>query len=430
MNIYKEWSFKENPFQTSPLPPELAGNKLISGREQEIRKLTKRIYNQPQIPTIEGLNGIGKSSLINVSVFRAFKSYLENRDDSPLFIPCIKNFQIKENLEADEFLDEVFIEIAQTLIKHKEDLKTLKLNLPKNLKEIDNWLNSPYSKSYQGTVGALSFQAGAGKTLEANTAMGFEKNGFRRAVQNWLQGMFPNPNSGGIVCIIDNMELLEKSKLARKIIEELRDKLFSIQGIRWIMCGSHGIITSIVSSPRLEGLMHDPIQIKGIEKRYLADVFEKRINTYKKNQKYYLPITKQSFADLYEILKSNIRNTLKYANDYCEWVDDNNIKPTLKQEKESIFKKWLIEKSGRYLNDIKSQIKPRTLKLFKDAVDLGSGFALADYELFEYNSIQAMTNCIRSLESVNLIVSIIDENDSRRKSIQITSKGWFVSSAL
>ncbi|MEL6674364.1 MAG: hypothetical protein AAFR61_19305 [Bacteroidota bacterium] len=429
MNNYQDWNFKDNPFKTTSLPAEDEGNNLIAGREQEIRKLIRRIYNQPQIPTIEGLNGIGKTSIINVSIFRAFQHHLKEKN-SPIFIPCIRSFQLKEDISADDFLDEVLIEIAQTFIKYQRDLNILNVRLPDNLEEIDKWLNSPFTKSYQGSLGTPLLSLGGGQTIEANTSRGFEKSGFRRAVRNWLINMFPKENSGGVVCVIDNLELLEKSQNARKIIEDLRDNLFNIQGIRWIMCGSLGIVSSIVSSPRLEGLMHDPLQIGGIQKIHLGEVFERRVKTYRRNQEYYLPITKQSFGLLYDVLKSNIRNTLKYANDFCVWIDDMGLKPSTIDAKEMAFMDWLTKKSNKYLVDVKTQIKPRTLKLFKDAIEIDGIFAMGDFQLFEYQSAQKMRSCIRSLESVGLVVSVIDENDHRRKSIQITPKGWFVSHAL
>jgi hypothetical protein len=430
MNIYQKWNFKDNPFKTSPLPSEVEGNKLIAGRENEIKRLTRRIYNQPQIPTLEGLNGIGKTSIINVSIFRAFKQYLNNRDKSPLFIPCISSFQLKKDTKADDFLDEVLIEIAQTLIKYKENLKTLKVPIPKNIEEIDKWLNSPFTKSAQGSIGIATVQFGGGQTIETNTSRGFEKSGFRRAIKNWLKQVFPKDNSGGIVCVIDNLELLEKSITARKVVEELRDSLFSIHGIRWIMCGSLGIVSSIVSSPRLEGLMHDPIEIGSILKMHLTELYDKRVQAYLLNENYYLPITKQSFSLLYDVLKWNIRNTLKYTNDYCTWVADKEVKPLTDNDKEDLFMEWIVEKSNKYYKDIKNQIQPRTLKLFKDVINIDGIFALSDYELFDYSSAQEMKNCVKSLESVGLLISVIDENDNRRKSIQITPKGWFVSHAM
>lgn len=430
MNIYHDWGFKDNPFKTTSLPAKEEGEKLIAGRDQKIRKFIRRLYNQPQIVTMEGLNGIGKSSIINVSIFRAFTNYLRNRSENPLFVPCTKVFQLKPESSAEDFMDEVFIEIAQTLIRYKRELIALNVKLPENLDEIDTWLNSPQLKSYQGSLGIATFNVGMGQNIKTNVSKGFEKSGFRIAVRNWLMHMFPKENFGGIVCVIDNMELLERSATARKVIEELRDSLFNVQGIRWVMCGALGIISSIVASPRLEGMLHDPILVNGILKKFAPEILEKRVNAFKKGDYYYLPLTLESFSELFDILQLNIRNTLKYANDFCIWVDDMELKPQSTSEKESVFLKWIVEKSNRYYQDIQRQLKPRTLQLFKDAIELKDGFALADHDLFDYESPQAMRPCIKNLESRGLIISVIDEQDSRRKSIQITPKGWFVSHAM
>lgn len=430
MNIYQEWNFKDNPFKTSALPAEDVGDRLIAGREAEIRQLTKRLYNQPQIPTLEGLNGIGKTSLINVAIYRSFKNFIKNKEKSPLFIPCIKTFQISTEVEIDNFLDNVYLEIAQTIIKYQEDLKKLGVKLPKNLDEIDTWLNQPYTKSYEGSISALTIQLGGGQSKEANTSIGFERSGFHRSVRNWLVNMFPQKDFGGIVCVIDNLELLEKSATAKKVIAKLRDELFNVHGIRWVMCGSLGIVTSLVSSPRLEGIMHDPIQVNGILKMHLSDVFSRRIESFRAAGDVYLPINEQAFRMLFDILKGNIRNTLKYTNDYCNWVDDKGMYPISDTEKESTFMLWLMEKSNRYWKEINAHIKPKTLQLFKDAVSVDGIFALTDFELFSYTSSASMKNCIKDLEAVGIVESVIDEKDNRRKSIQITPKGWFISNLI
>ena len=399
-------------------------------RESEIRKLSLRLYNQPQIPTLEGLNGIGKTSIINVAIYRTFRKYLENRDTSALFIPCISSLQLTENTNSDIFIEKVFTEIAQTLIKYKDNLKSLKLPVPNNINEINRLVNYPHNKSKQMSIGVATIQLGGGQTIETNTSNSFEKNGFQTIIKNWLKQLFPKNNSGGIVCVIDNLELLENSVTARKVVEELRDSLFSTQGIRWIMCGSLGIVSSIVSSPRLEGLMHDPIEINSILKMHLSELFEKRILAYKLNEHYYLPITEQSFMLLYDVLKWNIRNTLKYANDYCTWIVDNELRPISDDDKESLFMKWIVEKSNKYYNNIKNQLDPTELKLFNDVIEINGIFALNDYELFGFSSYHKMKKSVQKLESVGLLISVIDENDRRRKSIQITPKGWFVSNAM
>src|SRR5690606_25639375 len=117
------------------------------------------------------------------------------------------------------------------------------------------WLNAPQLNSFQ--AGGFGFQGGY--TSETNTGQGFERSGFRKAITTWLEYIFPDADAGGVICTMDNLELLQSSETARGILEKLRDELFNTHGIRWVLCGSLGIIYGVVSSPRLEGYMHTPI---------------------------------------------------------------------------------------------------------------------------------------------------------------------------
>lgn len=434
-DVYGQWNFKNNPFTIKALSSDEIGNDLFAGREEEIKKFLRRLYNAPQIVTVEGDAGIGKTSLVNVGVFRATLKHYNDRKsplvkDNPLFVSCNKSFQLSQDIHYMNFIEEVMAGIAQTIILHKDHFHKLGIKLPKNLDEVDKWMNSPSNSSYHGTIGIPFAQIGYGKTYETNTASGFEKSGLQEIVTNWLKQMFPENNAGGIVCIIDNLELLEKSVTARKVIENLRDTLLNIQGIRWVFCGSLGIVTSILSSPRLEGVLHEPIEVTGISRTLLKDVLQKRIDKYKQNDEYYLPITVGSFTLLYDILKNNLRNALKFANDYCLWTADTDQKPIMKDEKEDLFIDWVIEKSKKYKTEIEKQIKPASYKLFTDVLQLGDSFAFSDFEICGFKNQQSYKNCIQELETVGLVVSVMDENDNRRKSIQITPKGWFVSHAI
>lgn len=424
MNIYKQWGFKENPFQTTALQPDEIGNLLLVGRDNEVNKLLRRIYNPPSLVTVEGLNGVGKTSLINVSIYRAYHMFF-NRETDALYIPCNRTFQISQDKGTEDFIDEVLIDVAQTLIRRAEELENLGYKLPEDSKSIDKWLNSTHIETFQGTFGPVGF----GKNAETNTSKGFEKSGFRAAIRNWLEEIFPFGTNGGVVCIIDNVELLEKSDAARKQIESLRDLLFNFTGIRWVLCGALGIIKSIVSSPRLEGLLHDPVEIEGMSKEYSEEIFEKRIEAFG-DENCYLPITSSEFSFLYDILYNNIRNTLSYANEYCMWCVDNDVLPQKKQEKEKAFIDWLIDLSSKYYSEVSTQLRPRPLNVFERAIELGGTFSPSDFEKFELNSIAALRPHVKDLETVGLVVSIVDESDNRRRSIQVTPKGWFVSYAI
>lgn len=53
-DIYIDWGFTENPFQTTPLSAHKAGKALLVGREVELRKLGMRMHKYPTITCVEG----------------------------------------------------------------------------------------------------------------------------------------------------------------------------------------------------------------------------------------------------------------------------------------------------------------------------------------------------------------------------------------
>lgn len=425
MNFYQEWGFIDNPFKTTPLQPNEEGKNLIVGRDVEIKRLTTRIFNPPSLVTVEGLNGVGKTSLINVAIYKSYEEFFDGTTKD-LFIPCHRTFQLSSSKDPEEFMDEVLIEVAQTMIKRSEELQILRKEKLEGKPQLDKWLNSTHLSTFQGTLAIF----GVGKSSETNTSKGFERSGFRQIVRNWLEQIFPYGTTGGVVCIIDNLEILETSALAKKSVEELRDLLFNFPGIRWVLCGALGIVKSIAATPRLEGLLHDPIEIGGIDQKYAKEIFNRRIENAAVGEIYQMPLTANGFELLFDVLKQNIRNTLAECDQFCMYVHDNNLSFDDDSQKDLAFIAWLDEKSTSNYKAIRNQITPRVVKLFKAIVAHGSSFSPSDYALFEYNSIPAMRPGIKDLEDVGLLQSSKDESDSRRKSIQLTAKGYFVSYAM
>ncbi len=425
MNIFATWGFKNNPFKTMPLPPNDNGLLLLVGRNNELSKIKRRLVNTSNIITIEGNNGVGKTSLINVASYELYKNYIETGEGS-FFIPCDTCFQLAPDKDIEDFIDEVLFEIAQTLLRIGKQLKTHGYKL-EGSKSIDNWLNSPLIETYSGNVWML----GGGKSSSENTSLGFQRSGFRLKILNWIKDIFPYRQNGGIICTIDNIELLQTSSMARKQLEQLRDTLFGYQGIRWVLCGSLGIVMGVASSPRLEGRLSDPIEINGVDERYTADILKSRISHYAINKEdYYLPLLEDDFVHLYNILNKNIRNTLNYANNYCLWIADENIKPLEQEDKKEAYKKWLDIRSSKKLLSIKQEIRPRAMEVFKKSIEMRGTFSPSDYEYFGFKNFQAFRPHINRLENAGLVSSSIDESDKRRKTIQVTPEGWFLNYAL
>lgn len=429
MNIYQQWGFSDSLFQVSPLPPSELGEKLLIGREAELQTLKRRLFNPPKIPTIEGLNGVGKTSLVNVAAYQIYTDVLSGWD-GPLLIPCNTIFQLNASKDAEEFIDDVLMAVAQTLIDRG---KAIGASSTIKTEQLDSWLNAPQVATLQANLSLMGQGGGIGKAVETNTSSGFERSGFRKEIQKWLSDMFPTPSDGAVICTIDNLELLQTSDTVRLRLEELRDKLLNIPGLRWVLCGALGIVLGTVSSPRLEGFLHSPIMVSGVDDSLSAEIYHSRIAAYSpiegSTDTPYLPLCVEDFERLYEILHRILRSTLSKADSFCQWVADKYLPdsyPADTAAKRDAFSSWLTDESFGALKAAIDVLKPRAWQVFKPAIDLDGVFSPSDYESFGFNKSQTLRPHVKDLEDAGLLVSTQDEGDKRRKTIQVTPLGWLV----
>jgi hypothetical protein len=423
MSIYGDWGFKQNPFEQTPLGPDRTGETLLVGRKTELAELKAQIENPPKLPTVEGLNGVGKTSLVNVAGFQLFQNFVKT-GKGPLFVPCNRSFQLTRESTAQNFVESIWYGVAQTIIELKTLLEREGANL-RNLPEIDKWLNSPIYENVQAGATAFGF-GGSGGHGSVPAGKGFEKEGFARSVKEWLRCVFPNRKDGGIICIIDNLELLLQAEATRQVLEEIRDSLLTVPGIRCVLCAANGIIYSVVSSPRLAGLLHAPIELKGIAKDAARDVLDSRIRTYAYVfGRAYLPITLAGFEELYRLLNSNLRSALSEADDYCMWAA--RFKPESNEKKDGMLHDYLLEQGKKVHAVTGTQVARRAWKVFDHAITIGGSFAPGDFASFGFNSAEAFRPSVKELEDVHLVDSVRDDTDQRRKSIVVTPKGYLVS---
>ena len=419
MSFYIEWGFKKNPFETSALPPSEEGNQLLVGRDPELRTLRRRLDNVGKIPTVEGLNGVGKTSLTNVMIFRALQESINNRV-GPVYIPCKKIFQLDPSISPTDFHVNVLMEVAQTLLDEYKSLRAPagRIRASKN-KNLERFLNSAQVKSFAAGVWILN-----GSIIsETNTGIGFERRGFEKAVCDWLLEIFPEASSGGIVCIVDNLELLQTSTKAREAIEAFRDTLFLIKGLRWVLCGALGIVHGIASSPRLEGRLHKPIVLGDLKEEFAPEVFRNRIKAFRQNARAKLPMTESNFIEIFDIMRGNIRSVLSECDDFCSWVADRAEHP--EDFDPDFFETWLQEELESNYNAIRTELRPAAMKVFATSCQF-EVFSPSDCKAFGYETPMAMRPQIKALETAGLLVSSVDDEDKRRKTIQVTSKGWKV----
>lgn len=425
-NIYNDWGFTESPFSTKPLHSNNLGEQLLVGRDVEINDLAIRLVSADSAACLDGPVGAGKTSLANVTIFKGLQNYIANGAPAPLLIPCKRTFQIKDEQTAEDFKFEILMEVAQALIDNAQKFRYgIKID---GCVELNAWLNSPLLSQWGIGIGSL-FSVNDGN--QTNDSSGFSRSGFEKLLTGWLSNIFPEGRNGGVVCVIDNLELLEKSSEARKKIENLRDTLFTIRGIKWILCGAHGILQGVVTSPRLAGYLQEPMSVNPLKLSDAGAVINQRIKVLAipDGQTPYLPLTPEDFHSLYTLLHQSLRTTLSYVEDYCMFISSRKLRPETAAEKQSLLFSWLKDRAKGIYDGLKPHAGQTTMNFFYTASsnpNIGGEFSPGDFEVFNFATIQAMRPHVKTLEDCGLLSTQKDDLDQRRKTISVTGKGWLI----
>jgi hypothetical protein len=425
LGIYQNWGFRANPFETRPLPANEEGEQLLIGRRVEVDKIVRRIMTPNKIITVEGSNGIGKTSINNVASYVAYRSFLNGESDQ-LLVPCEKAFQLRADSKIDEFVEHVFLYVGLTLVKYA-DLLTHSGRGHQTEGAIAAWLTSPVLQTIRGSLSIYGVGGvGIGSGISANTSTGFSRAGFNDLIRTWLAEIFPNSEGGSIICTIDNLELLRESEAARTSLEALRDEILNMQGLRWIICGSTGIVRTLASTPRLHGYLHAPIEIGDIDHNISGSILRSRAEAYRIRDDAYLPLTPSDFASLYSVLKGNIRDSLSEADNFCNWVADEGVEYIDEKARHEQFNVWLHRECSERLSAAESVMSARPWQLFDDIINSGGQCSPGAFKDFGFETPQAMRFQVLTLEAANLVKSVRNEEDNRRKTILVTSSGWMV----
>lgn len=424
--VWADFGFTGNPYSVDPIPPSAEGDWLLVGREKEIKALESRIIESGAHPTLEGDNGIGKTSLISVVCYR-LRAELERGRPGKVFLPVHDghddSFQLQPGDSPDAFIRKVYLRIASTIIAEHDFLDKLGLCVP-DVREVNEWMNSPTVKGWSGGLSVLGSGGQAARTRSLNGS-GFSEAGLVGTVDRWLRHLFPSPQSGGFICVIDNLELLETTQQARVLLEALRDPLLSRRGLRWILCGARGIVRTSAASPRLDGRLAEPMELEPISHRNVEAAIDRRIAQYADCEKPVAPVSPQSFRLLYDVLDHNLRQSFKYAEAFAFWLHEESGSVMDRYSYGPLFQVWLTDRADK-ANEA-TELGKRAWEVFDLLAARGGWCSPSDFRSFGFKSAQVMRPHVKALEAQNLVsTSLNDENDKRRKTIVMTARGWLV----
>lgn len=322
----------------------------------------------------------------------------------------------------DDFEAEVYWEIAQTLIANVEACRRAGLAIP-DIEGLDKWVNAPQYRNGQLSLGPI----GAGAGSSANEAEGFAQSGFPAAVRGQLERCFPTPAAGGIVCVLDNLELLQTSVRARSTLEALRDRVFGVRGLRWVLCGSRGIVAR-ARSQRLSGVFDAPMRLGPLPDDASVELVARRIGYYGERDAY-APVPPEAFQFMYQALHSNLRDAMAYAQQFSDWLygeyiaRDNELPPM--EEREPLLQVWLTEIADAAHTDARG-VQRRVWQFFDKIAESGGTCRASEWEEFNFTTQQQLSSSVSALESANLVIRETDPDNASRSLASITPQGWLV----
>lgn len=130
-----------------------------------------------------------------------------------------------------------------------------------------------------------------------------------------------------------------------------------------------------------------------------------------------------SFRHLYDVCNHNLRDSLKYAQSFSVWLDISGEVDNI-SDYPQLLEVWLAHQAEEVTQSI--SLQPRAWKLFDDLAAAGGSCAPSDNKLYGFNTPQQMRTNFVALERANLIKAEIDEDDLRRRTVNLTDKGWVV----
>lgn len=338
-------------------------------------------------------------------------------------IPLPTPFQLTPQDSDKTFAAKVLYEVANAFIKHHDLLVDRGLNAPSTA-AIDKWLNAPLLGSGGINVSVLGSGGGVTGGVEPNASGGFTEAGFAAIISKWLKDCFPTRQSGGFIGIIDNLELLETSQTTRALLGSMRDTVLNMTGIRWVLCGARGIVRTGASSQRLEGRLLAPMELLPISDEYVTEAMVRRAEVHRVQDDAIAPVGPEGFRYLFDVLNHNLRNTLKYCEDFSFWLRKNLPEEASEEEYLRLLKLWLRDQADKHNSD--TALGDRAWKVFDRLAAGGGSVSPSQHHDFGFKSYQAMRPHLKALEDSELVQSSVDDTDQRRKTIVMTPRAWLV----
>lgn len=419
MDVWESFGFTQNPYATSPIAPSEYGDYLLVGREEEVSDLIARLTASTAIPVLVGANGVGKTSIVSVALHRMRKS---SSGRWPRYLYVYPPLQLPTHEDVNSLAQATYYQVAKALLDEKSLLTECGVKA-RDVRSLSKWLKDPTTRQHSFGLstpfGGASMQTGS----TPSDSEGFKSFGLNMMLDEWLGACFPEPESGGVVCVIDNLEILKSSSRARETIESLRDSLFSQTGLRWILSGTPAVAGgAALFSARMEGRISQPVEIRPLDPQVAPELISRRLHLYGVSNSY-PPVDEVGFQRIYAVVNSRLRSALDLCQQYAVYLHLQGRRPDA-QTRVEVLDRWLAARAAEF-SPATRDVGARAWRLFDELADLGGEVRGLDSQLLRFGTPQELDSAAVALRSAGLVERVSRDGDDFV--LEITTPGWLVS---
>ena len=428
VGVWGHYGFHTSPYSTSALQIADADETLLVGRDQELQTVLRDLMSGTQMVALEGDYGVGKSSLAAVATSIASRWRQEKDSIAPLFLAPGRPLELEEKDTASSLEKRAYYQVAGSILANEDRLLREGITL-RQLHDFRQWLTTPHGGGWSAGIGAsfpgiVSGNLSAGRSKTPNTSAGFSEVGVIALIDSWLAEIFPTPNSGGVILLLDNLEVLSGFPKGVQVFESLRDRLFKRQGLRWIISGAEGTVRAALSTPKMSGVFPAPIDIAPLPHNLVSEVISRREVAFRARSDAKLPVSSKAFEDTYVATGRNLRTALGLAERFSLRTDPGAMAWMSPEERDARFWEWQIREGERVIEQVSSKLTEARWKVLTTLVSDLDGFATSsNVGDFGYKSSSSLQPHIQALATLGLINYSADEQDGRRRIITATERG-------
>ncbi len=288
--------FTENPFSTEPITQ--ATLNLYTGHSRAITKSTEALEQKNVLMVIKGSRGVGTTSFANFLRFssQSKKEYFTPRNE----------IRVEPQWGLETLLAVIIANIIREIeLFHPEQVtKDVRFQ---NAKAISSRIAEAYR-----SFGIEAF--GVGMNYGKNAGIVTQPIIVSSAVlghhlEDLSALILTLPYRYGTLIQLNNLDIgtIHEEKHLKYLFNALRDYV-QTDGMSWLLVGDIGLRRFIAQSvDRLDDIVTAEVEVNPLERAEYEALIEKRLDSFKSNEKVIFPIDKDVFTYLYDVTQGRLR---------------------------------------------------------------------------------------------------------------------------